>query len=175
MAHPTRRLAVALLVLAPLGVAACSSDDVADRIAEEAIESGGGDANVDINSEDGSVSVDTEDGSFSFGDGEVPEEWPADIPLPEGLTVLAGSTIEENGTLNVSVTGNVDATAAEIAEFYKGELSDWEVIGDATSTVNGTESVSLQLEDGMRGFQLIMSSGSGEEPTLTISYTERAE
>lgn len=174
MTHPTWRLAAALLVLAPLGVTACSSDDVAERVAEEAIESGG-DANVDINSEDGSVSVDTEDGSFSFGDGEVPEEWPADIPLPEGLTVVSGSTIDEGGTLNVSVIGSTDASPTEVADFYKGELSDWEVVGDANSTVNGVESVSLQLEDGLRGFQLLMSTGSGDEPTLTLSYTERAE
>lgn len=168
-----RRLAVALLALAPLVAVSCGgSDKVAERIAEEAIERETG-GSVDIDTDGGSVSVETDDGSFSMGQGSVPDGWPDDIPLPDGLEVLAGSEITQDDGVYVTITGNVDATAAELGEFYKEELSDWKVVGEATNTMNGVESVMLQMELDLRGFTMNVSSGGDEPTTLTISHITR--
>jgi hypothetical protein len=56
--------------------------------------------------EDGSFSAESDDGSFSVdASGEIPEEWPGDVPRPDGIDA-ASATVSQSATeLAISVTG----------------------------------------------------------------------
>ncbi len=125
---------------------ACGGDEIAERIAENRIEAGGG-GDVDIDVDDGDVSVKTEDGEFSIqtdDDGNVsiegigdrttasrsridahngetvvetedgtsvitqstdlPDGFPADVPLPDGIEIQFAQSSSETG----QGTGYVD-------------------------------------------------------------------
>lgn len=104
-----RRIA-ALVVLAPalgLGSVACGGD-------EEMIETDAGDVSVSRDGED--VHVTARDGQFEgrFGkSAELPENFPDDVPIPEGATIVGAMTSREPGaegtTLSIQSDGSADA------------------------------------------------------------------
>jgi hypothetical protein len=59
-------------------------------------------------SETGEFTAESEDGSFRIdASGEIPEEWPSDVPSPEGIEG-ASSTVTQSATeLAITVTGQV--------------------------------------------------------------------
>ena len=62
------------------------------------------------NSETGEFVVESEDGSFSSGSTtELPEEWPSDIPEPDGLAISSATVIGSDNEQAITVTGNVDS------------------------------------------------------------------
>jgi hypothetical protein len=64
--------------------------------------------NVDVDGD--GVTVESEDGSFSSGAGsELPDDWPGEIPEPDGLEIMSGSTISDGDTDGFVVIGAVDA------------------------------------------------------------------
>jgi len=68
----------------------------------------GGDVDVDLDGDDG-VSIQTEDGSFSSGaTTELPEEWPGDVPKPDGLAITSAAVIGSGIEQAINVTGTVD-------------------------------------------------------------------
>ena len=61
-----------------------AAEQAAEEAAEQAIEAQGG-GDVEIDAEGGEFSVEGEDGSeFSVGSDELPDDFPADVPIPEG-------------------------------------------------------------------------------------------
>ncbi len=58
---------------------------------------------------DGSMTVEGEDGSFSGGaTTELPDEWPSDVPEPEGVTIASAFVVSDTGSDAISVSGTVD-------------------------------------------------------------------
>lgn len=134
-----RRRLAGVAVVAVVGVAGCSGEDIAERIAENrieaeagedvdidldldggnirvetdegtfemnadgegnvSIEGSGTDGDISIDSDDGVMVVEGEDGTATFtqGDGELPEGFPADIPLPDGLVIQLSQSMDMGG------------------------------------------------------------------------------
>lgn len=135
---------VAITAAAALAIGACSTEDVAERVAEEAIEQqvegeGGGDVDIDLG--DGGVRIEGEDGAveMSFGeDGvsvistpegefrtgtELPDDFPSGVPLPDGMTIIsAASMASPDGTTYV-VNGSVDRGVSEANDGYADALA----------------------------------------------------
>jgi hypothetical protein len=127
------------LVLAVAGMAALSGcgDDAAESGVEELIESqSGGDVDVEVD-DDGGVAIQTEDGSFSSGTTtELPEEWPEDIPEPDGLAITGATVIGTEGEQAITVVGNVDGE--DFVDSYAGALESAGFNEDSTFTSDGT-------------------------------------
>ena len=88
------------LLLAGCGAAA---EKVGEKATEKMIEEQTG-GSVDVNTDgDGSVEIETEDGTASFGTGEVPDEWPEFLGLPDDLKIQSGSTMESSDGRLVSI------------------------------------------------------------------------
>lgn len=60
-------------------------------------------------SESGDFTAESDDGSFRIDtSGEIPDEWPSDVPRPDGITG-ASSTITQTATeLSITITGQAD-------------------------------------------------------------------
>ena len=57
-------------------------------------------------SESGDFSAESEDGSFRVDtSGEIPEEWPSDVPSPEGIEGASSTVTQSSTELAITVTG----------------------------------------------------------------------
>lgn len=156
---PFRSLTRPLAVLATAGLVltGCSSDDIAERVAEEAAEQAGG-GEVDINTDDGSVSVDTDEGSLNIGSQDLPEDLPEELPLPDGLAVEASMSQQGDGGSTVGFQATYDGAFDDAKAFFDAELEDagWTVTNSTSSETSGVRSASWQVEGfGHTGIVLI--------------------
>ena len=73
--------------------------------------------------EDGSMTVEGEDGSFSGGETtELPDEWPSDVPTPDGLTIASAFVVSDAGSDAITVSGTVDSE--DFLDEYGSQLED---------------------------------------------------
>lgn len=165
-------MAAALTIVIATPACGKVADKVSERAAEEAAEAAaGGDAEVDLDPDGGSIAIETEDGSISGGVGEVPADWPDDVPLPDGLEVGLGSSVDDPSTGPIhSVTGTAPASPAEIVALYEDALAGWEVTSQLDTTVDDTVSATRTFEHDGRAVDLIASSG---ETGTTVTVTHR--
>lgn len=126
-------------LLCALLLSACSSTDLAEGIANRALDDEGisidiedGGQDVTVQTSEGEISVDADDdGSFTYegpdgtvtssGAGELPEQFPDSFPLPEGYTVEAAISAE-GATDSVIFTIGLPGTLAESTDFYAAAL-----------------------------------------------------
>ena len=73
-------------------------------------------------SETGEFTAESEDGSFRIdSSGEIPEEWPSDVPSPQGIEA-ASSTVTQSATeLAITVSGQADES---FVDDYGSTLED---------------------------------------------------
>lgn len=68
---------------------------------------------------DGDVSVESDTGGYGIGSGaDLPEGWPADLAVIEGLDVLYATS----DSLGLNVTGNLDGDLTEIADQVRSDV-----------------------------------------------------
>jgi len=163
------------LLLVPLiavGLAACggAQEAVSERIVEEVAGEG-----VDLElGDDGQIaSIETEDGSLEMSaNGEVPEEWPDDVPLFEDGTVNSSQVATSDGQTIVSIDFVTDADADAV---FEAMVAAYESAGFTTTTTTnmGDDSGSIESYIGERnGTSITMSVISNpDEPTLVILGT----
>jgi hypothetical protein len=170
------RTVLAATSLAALLVTGCgaAAEKAGEKLTEEAIESQTG-GNVDIDtSGDGSVEIETEDGSMSFGSGDVPAEWPEEIPLPEDLEIQSDATMDGSDGRLVSIVGLTDETPEAILATLKEALADWEISGESTTTSSDGSLTGAQWERDGRRVTFAATSGTEGQTTLTLGHTTLA-
>lgn len=130
----TRMLSI--LALSTVALSACSwfGNGAAEQAMEDRIkEETGQDADVQMD-EDG-MEVKTDDGTATFG-GDVPADWPSDVPVYEGAKVqYTASTNPANGRPgNMMVLQSTDASD-DVYAFYQQALVDngWTVESQANA------------------------------------------
>jgi hypothetical protein len=90
-----------------------------------------------INAESGEVSIESEDGSFSSGaTTELPEEWPGDIPEPDGLSISSATVIGSDTEQAINVAGTADGDG--FVESYASALESAGFNEDSTFESGGT-------------------------------------
>ena len=183
----------AVAAAAALVLGACSSEDLAEKVAEEAVEqqleADGQSGDVDIDIDDGNVTIQGEDGEIQFdvdeengltvvstpdgqtivGSGELPADFPAEVPVPDGLTILSGTSMDSgdgqvfiiNGTVGggfSDATGSY-AAALEAAGFEQQSMTE-STDGTFFAFVSGTWNVS--------GGIFPSSSGDGSDVGINV-------
>lgn len=101
-------LAVPVLALALTGCA----DKVATSITERAVEAGGENVDVDIDSDGGEVTVRGEGGEVFSTGRELPDDFPDDVPLVDGEVISGVSTETPEGrgwAVSVEYDGSAEA------------------------------------------------------------------
>jgi len=154
---PTVMRTLVLVPLIAVGLAACggAQEAVSERIVEEAAGEG-----VDLElGDDGQVaSIETEDGSLEMSaGGEVPEEWPDDVPLFEDGTVSSSQVATSDGQTIVSIDFVTDADAESV---FDTMVAAYEAAGFTTTTTSnmGDDSGSLASYVGERNGTTITMS-----------------
>lgn len=151
-----------LLVSGVLVLAACSpGEELAEQIAES--QEGVGDVEVDEDS--GEVSVETDEGSATFGGGELPDDFPVD--MPDGGNVQ--SVIEQEG--DVIATVNYEEDFSTIAGHFEAWVDDsgMEVANRFESS--NPQSISWALEDDHRAHNITVAAAD-ETVQVTVMIGE---
>lgn len=95
-------------------------------------------------SEEGGFSAESEDGSFRVDvSGEIPEEWPGDVPRPDGVTELSATVQQTADELAISLTGQAGGS------FVEDYASTLESAGyEQTSSFESQDNQTRVLENG---------------------------
>ena len=119
---------------------------------------------------DGGFTVEGSDGEavFETSDG-IPEQWPDDVPQPEGLGDVSGSYISDGDSLSIVVTGIASGDLREVFDDYKQRLEDAGFEEESTFT-QGDDAASSTLVRGERRLSIsIQSVDDGSEMVVAIS------
>lgn len=167
--HVAAATVVIALILSGCGAAAeKASEKATEQILEEQI---GGNVDIDTGG-DGSVEIETDEGSASFGTGDVPEEWPEFLELPDDVEIQSGTTIDSSDGRLVTIVGITDETPEEVLARYKDLLAEWEISGESTSSGGGSTLTGAQWENGKERVSLAASDTEADGRTfLTLGHT----
>ena len=167
--HVAAAAVVIALILSGCGAAAeKASEKATEQILEEQI---GGNVDIDTGG-DGSVEIETDEGSESFGTGDVPEEWPEFLELPDDVEIQSGTTIDSSDGRLVTIVGITDETPEEVLARYKDLLAEWEISGESTSSGGGSTLTGAQWENGKERVSLAASDTEADGRTfLTLGHT----
>lgn len=115
--------------------------------------------------ESGEFNVETEDGSFSSGSTtELPEEWPGDVPEPDGLKIASATVVAADTEQTVSVGGTVSGE-----DFVDGYASALESAGFTEETsFTAEDMVNVTYSNGQWAVNVGFFGGGGENQ-VTIS------
>ena len=87
--------------------------------------------------ESGELTVESEDGSFSSGaTSELPDEWPGDVPEPNGLDITSATVIGSDTEQSITVSGSVDGDG--FVDSYASALESAGFSEDSTFKSDGT-------------------------------------
>jgi hypothetical protein len=174
----SHRRRLTLLAAAPavvLGLAvlgSCSSEDVAETLTEQAIESSGGDgADVSIDSDTGQVDIETEDGSMSFGTAELPDDWPSEIPLPDGYELTNAMVTGADGERNFIIGGTFDGDAMETFDSLTEQFTQdgWTEV--TKTDMSSSDGVNASASFNNDTWQAILSVSELADAGTTFGYT----
>ena len=75
-----------------------------------------------VGGDDESFTAESEDGSFRVdASGEIPEEWPGDVPRPEGIEASSATVTQSSTELAITITGQ---TGESFVDEYGSALED---------------------------------------------------
>lgn len=166
----TARTAPILLALTT-GLAACGGGDGNEDAIEAAIEQAGGrDVEIDVDDDSGSYRVETDEGTFEMSTAaELPDDWPSDVPLPDGFVITGGSSIDggSSGRL-VAVSGTAPLTLTELDAFYAGSMGGWTESMRSSSNSGGDELLNVTFaKDG----RMLTVGGVDRGDQTEVSFT----
>lgn len=81
------------------------------------------DVNVDLGGDDGQTVISTPDGQMVFGSDELPDGFPGDVPVPDGLTIDASTATTTGDGQMFMVSGALDGDFDGIADDYLASLA----------------------------------------------------
>jgi len=151
-------LVVPLIAVAFTGCGA-AQEAVSEQLVEQAVGEG-----VDLEiGDDGQVaSIETEDGSFemSAGGGEVPKEWPGDVPLFDGGENSSSQVVTVDGETSVIVSYTTDADPEAT---FDSLIEAYEEAGFAAESTSRGDFASYF---GTRGDMILSAAMSGDAPSI---------
>lgn len=172
----TRRLSAVVItvLISTVGLSACGlGEKAANKAVEKAVEkSVEGDGDVDINTEDGSFTVENEDGKMSFGVGDVPEEFPQDVPLPVGEYTVSTSSVQGDEIMVMLTMPFTDLD--ELVTYFADELaSAGYTVGDKSQyTAEDMAQVTMIGTNAERQVTISMLAIRDEQVTVTYGVAK---
>lgn len=119
---------------------------------------------------DGGFTVEGSDGEavFSSSDG-IPEEWPSDVPEPEGLSDITGAYFSEGDELSIVITGTASGDLSDVFDRYTDEL-ERAGFEEQSKFTQGDDAASSSYLRGERRLTVsVQSLGDTSEMVVTLS------
>lgn len=147
-------------------------ENIVEGNVERAIEDELGES-ADVEIGEDSFSVDTEDGSITAGAGSVPEDFPTDVPLPEGDVAFA-QRLESADGFSWSLIVTTDADPGVLADEIRDDLTDSGFTVEEASEFTGADAAGgTILAEKADLTVLVIVAGEGTETTATYTVTQQ--
>jgi hypothetical protein len=125
-----------------------------------------GEASVDDDGFD--VTIEDEDGESTFSTGEgIPDDWPDDIPEPQGLEDTVNQVTASPEASSYVVAGTTGSSAQDAYEDYVSELEDAGFINDSSFNQGDAYSGTF-TRDGITISVTTQSRGNGTDMVVTV-------
>ncbi len=112
---------------------------------------------------DDGFSVESDDGSFGVeSTDELPEDWPASVPEPDGLAIQQVTSINDDTTVSFTVAGTFDGDHRDWVGTYGGDLEDAGFARDSYFE-SGDDVNSFYTGD---GFEVFVNTSSVVDPAM---------
>ena len=119
-------------------------------------------------SESGEFNIESEDGSFSSGStSELPEDWPADVPTPDGMTITTASSMESTDGSAIQLSGTTDDPASFVAD-YTAQLETAGFTPQAEAVYDGEENWASVYENSAYTVVLNVVAFDDERPVIGL-------
>lgn len=143
-----------------------------EKLGDKEDESGSESFTVDR--DDDTIVISDDAGSSLTVRTELPENWPDDIPIMDGFTIVSSSEVEDPDrgmAINVGASG--DATPEEVVDFYSNNLPGWNLQSSMTQQMAQTAVVMIfQRDTEMLNITYVLGSEDGyDRNILTLYYT----
>jgi hypothetical protein len=173
-----------LIPLAALALVASACGNIAENIAEEAIErgleaEGGGNVDIDLDSDgEGTIEIQSDDGdsTISMGGGELPDD--LQIPIPDGYEVVGSSTLSSGGQTYIGTTLQYPVSKVEdLVEFYTDYFAGFDEVFTNQSSGGSSQlwSWAVSEDDGNESQTVSITTGEGNDfATVSLNRTEQS-
>jgi hypothetical protein len=146
MTVPFRTVLIALAAVS--GLAACdSSETLTEKAIEKYAEHHGVDMDVDLKDGAQTVTMKSDQGEITTqvgGEVKIPDGFPSDVPIYEGLTVQAASTMSDTYMLQAQSNEPLD----KIVQYYVDAMPAQGWVKEAESNQGGVMYISSYKKDG---------------------------
>jgi hypothetical protein len=156
------RAATAALLAISLVVILGACQGLAEEAAEER-------AGVDIEQDGESVTITGSEGEeMQYGTASLPEGWPSDVPVYEGVEIQASTSFTLPEGTQLSATMTTSDAYADVAAWYKSAAVEggWTIESEASFEADGRATSLLGLEK--NGAQATINVSDGADGTTTI-------
>jgi len=168
-------LAVSLGVVG-VGCGGDSNDDAADKLAEKIAESQGA-GDVDIDSDSGKIKITDDEGNESeidtSGSAKLPDDWPADLAVPDSIKLISSNTTTSDGKKSMSISGQTNADAESIFEELKKTISDAGF--DIAFESSGTDYSSISGDSATASVNASVVTNTSEDGQLLVTLIYAAK
>lgn len=160
------RLIVGLLVMCVVcvGCGKKMSEKAMENLIEKGMEKDG--VKADVNLGDETMTVKTKDGAMSMAGGKsakAPDNFPKDVHVYAGATVVAAVTVPEGFNLSMETSDSAD----KVVSAYKSKMTGDGWSEESTFTV-GDQSMMAYKKDKRTASVIIMKSDDKTQITLTV-------
>jgi hypothetical protein len=160
-----------LFSLSSCGAREKATEKIVEGAIEEAIEDESG-GKVDITED--TMTVKTDEGETVFSSkAELPEGFPADVPLYPDMTITSSMKSLEDNKEVFYITADISAPSDEVVSWYKNNLTGWKIDSEITeagengktTAIGATRDsylLGLWIGDTDKGTSIILSVGEEE-------------
>jgi len=175
-----KKLAVILLValMAVFALSGCAkageklAEQVMEKVIEEAAEGEGENVDVDIGDEEVKITTDEGD-EINIGGADIPDDWPSVVPVHPDIDIQTSFKSTSDGKNNFSISAMYGGSGEDLFNWYKSELSGWNVVSEFSGNDDSGKSYSLNVENGTYQVSvLIVESDDDQEVMLILNATE---
>ena len=125
-------------------------------------------SSVEINEDGGTIKIDTPEGSVNMQTGEsvaLPENFPADLPIPEGVIWQMVQSSQADGKDMLIVQGSVPSPLDTVASSVRAKLAEqsWETV---STFMQAGEAEMLSFKKGERVLSVSISKDGDKTQVL---------
>ena len=140
-----------------------------EKAIEEGIEKESG-GEVDLDISEGEISIKTDEGEMTFGESaELPDGFPGIVPVYPDMNIITAWKATEEGKENFSISATTSDPGEKIYNWYKAEMSDWEIESEFSSDM-GEDGITFSINGNNGTYDLsVLVFESDEESTVVVN------
>lgn len=146
---------------------------IAAKAIEKAVESAAG-GNADVSINDTGVAISNEESAVQVGENaKVPTGWPDVVPVSNDIKITLSGSSKADGLTTWNIMGTFSGSGEDLYNYYKSQLSSWNVDSDVNSNSEGTKNWTFQLSnDKYTLFVMIIDDGK-EDKSISFGLSEK--